>query len=84
MTRTGVETDSVGIRAADEPKDRPICEYKLGALWIDDGGYYKQQTPEHVRVLLWSLSHYPNSHTQRINEINTALEAHKREKHEEQ
>ena len=81
MTRTALNPHSVGIPPKrDEPKDRPIAKYENGQLFNDYGGVYHLVGPEALRVLRWSLSHYPESHAQRIKDIDKALEAHSKEK----
>ena len=82
MTRTALNPSSVGIPPKRDEPQRPIAKYENGKLWIDDQGIYRKRDEMQVKVLLWSLSHYPNSHTQRINEINTALSQYEREKHD--
>ncbi len=54
--------------------DRPICIFRNGQLFLDEGGNDYTPAPEYrVRFKLHELSQWPDSHQERIATIREAL-----------
>jgi len=80
MTKTALKSPSVGMEGNARNAPKPVAWFDGQFLWQDKGFADPEKvSPEELGTFRALLSQFPFSHTQRIQQIDEALEAHRRE-----